>query len=57
MTLRKQQIEAAIASAAGDPAKAAVAVCKVLEDEIGLDGNGWWDNDPELRALLGVEAE
>ena len=56
MTLRKQ-IEAAIASATGDAPKAAVEVCKVLEDEIGLEGNGWWDNDPELQALLFPDAE
>lgn len=51
MTLR-QQIQSAIEATSGDTAKAAVAVCKVLEDEIGLDGNGWWGNDPELQEML-----
>ena len=41
----RELIESAIRESAGDPAKAAVAVCIVLEDEIGLSGNGWFDGD------------
>lgn len=47
MTLRSK-IEAAIESAQGETAKAALEVCRLLELEIGLQGNGWFDDDPEL---------
>lgn len=51
MTLR-QQIAEAIKAANGNPDQAAIAICRLLEDEIGLDGNGWFDNDEEMRELL-----
>ena len=52
MTLR-QKIEAAIKAQNGDVEKAAIAICRLLEDEIGLDGNGWFDDDETMRDLLG----
>jgi hypothetical protein len=52
MTLR-DKIKTAIDSAKGDSDKAAIDVCRLLEDEIGLDGNGWFDDDEEMRELLG----
>lgn len=51
MTLR-QAIEKAIQDANGDAAKAAVAICRLLENTVGLEGNGWLDDDPEMQALL-----
>jgi hypothetical protein len=27
-------------------------VCFLLEDKIGLAGNGWFDDDPEMQALF-----
>lgn len=50
MTLRTK-IEAAIRTSA-DVGQAAIAVCRVLEVEIGLGRNGWVDDDDELRGLL-----
>lgn len=38
-----------------DPEKAAVAVCLLLENEIGLYGNGWFDDDDVLEKAIGVE--
>ncbi len=52
MTLRAK-IEAEIKRHPNDPAAAAKAVCVLLEAEIGgLAGNGWFDNDPEMRAMF-----
>jgi hypothetical protein len=50
MTLRTQ-IETAIRTSP-DSERAAIAVCRLLEDEVGLAGKGWCDDDAELRALL-----
>lgn len=44
----RKEIEEAIKRCVGNPEAAAVAVCRLLEDEIGLAGNGWFDDDPEL---------
>ena len=52
MAVLREVIQAAIERANGDAAKAAIAVCVVLEDEIGLAGNGWFDNDPVVEEAL-----
>jgi len=55
MTLRnkvEKAIAEALAATPSDTKAAAIAACKIMEDEIGLDGNGWWDDDPEFQALL-----
>ncbi|MGS0567096.1 hypothetical protein [Xanthomonas oryzae] len=49
MTLR-EKIVAAIEAAKGDSEQAGMAVCRLLEDEIGLAGNGWFDDDDVLRS-------
>lgn len=51
MSLRVR-IEAALRDAGGDHKQAAIEVCRLLEDEIGLEGNGWFDDDDEMRQLL-----
>lgn len=56
MTLR-EKIEGTIRSTGGNTEQAAIAVCRLLEDEIGLAGNGWFDNDEEMLALLNDEDE
>jgi hypothetical protein len=38
-----------------DPEAAAVAVCLLLEDSIGLYGNGWFDGDQVLEKAIGAE--
>lgn len=50
MTLRKK-IEEEIKKSA-NPELAAIEICKLLEDEIGLEGNGWFDDDPEFVEML-----
>lgn len=51
MTLRNKIAEV-IKAADGDADQAAIEVCRLLEDEIGLAGNGWFDNDEEMLELL-----
>lgn len=54
MTTLRETIQIAIESSGGDAEKAAIAVCLVLEDEVGLAGNGWFDGDEIMeRALSG----
>lgn len=50
MTLRTQ-IETAIRTSP-DSGRAAIAVCRLLEDEVGLVRKGWCDDDAELLTLL-----
>lgn len=47
MSLRNL-IKEAIVNNAGDPEKTSIEVCKILENEIGLSGNGWFDDDEVL---------
>jgi len=54
MTLR-QKITDAIKTANGKPEDAGIAICLLLEDEIGLAGNGWFDDDPDMQCLLSAE--
>ena len=51
MTLR-EEIQKGIIEANGDTEKAAIAVCRLMEDTIGLNGNGWFDDDPQMQELL-----
>jgi hypothetical protein len=41
-----------IAANASSPEEVGHLVCFVLEDEIGLAGNGWFDDDPEMQVLF-----
>lgn len=54
MTLR-HKISEVIKDADGDADQAAIGVCRLLEVEIGLAGNGWFDNDEEMLELLEQE--
>lgn len=50
MTLRdkiKKAIEKSV-----DSEIASIEVCKILEDEIGLSGNGWFDDDDIMLDIL-----
>lgn len=38
-----------------DPQKAALAVCLLLENEVGLCGNGWFDGDADLLDAIRAE--
>lgn len=50
MTMRSD-VEA-ILQATPDKAEAAIAICRYFNSEVGLMGNGWFDNDPELESLI-----
>jgi hypothetical protein len=41
-----------IAEKASSPEEVGHLVCFVLEDEMGLAGNGWCDDDPEIQVLF-----
>jgi hypothetical protein len=56
MTLR-QDITEAVSDANGSPEQAAIAICRLLEEKIGLAGNGWFDDDDELLQMLSEEEE
>ena len=36
----------------GDPEATALKIVKYLDDELGLSGNGWFDNDPKALEYL-----
>lgn len=48
----RQKIEAILRSSAGNCELAAVEVCVLMEDEIGLHGNGWFDGDDVMERRL-----
>jgi hypothetical protein len=52
MTTLREKIEAAINASANDAGKAAIDVCKLLDEEIGLQGNGWFDDDAVMLSAL-----
>lgn len=53
MTLTfREKISSAINDAGGDADKAAIAICELLEEEIGLHGNGWFDDDPVILGKI-----
>lgn len=35
-----------------NPEQAAFDILKLLDEQIGLSGNGWFDDDPEMEAFL-----
>jgi hypothetical protein len=48
----REAIKAAIQEAGGDIDKAALAACVAIDNEVGLTGNGWFDDDPEVYAAI-----
>lgn len=50
-TLR-EKIEKKITESGNDSSKAAIEICILLDDEIGLIGNGWFDNDDVMHKLI-----
>lgn len=51
MALRFEIFDA-IESAQGNNEKAALAVCKLLNPLLSLEGNGWFDDDPDIMDLM-----
>jgi hypothetical protein len=52
MAIRLRGKIQAIAEKASSAEEVGHLVCYLLEDEIGLNGNGWFDDDPEMQSLL-----
>ena len=48
----REKIEEIIKESGSDTSTAAINICILLDDEIGLIGNGWFDDDDELRKLI-----
>ena len=51
MTFR-EKIEQKILASNNNPKKAAIDICIFLDEEIGLVGNGWFDDDKEIHDLI-----
>lgn len=57
MKLRKE-IEKVIREASEDRAKAAQAICALLETRFGLSDKGWFEDDPLMQqSLLALQPE
>lgn len=41
-----------ILSRVDDPSEAAKLICYHLDGELGLSGNGWFDDDPEMEPVF-----
>lgn len=41
-----------IVSSVDDPNEAAKLICYHLDYELGLSGNGWFDDDPEMEPIF-----
>ena len=52
MATLREAVEDIIKAHGENVQEAAIAVCKMLEDEIGLAGNGWFDGDEVMLAAL-----
>jgi len=52
----RKKIEDKIRDNSGDYQQAALDICLVLEKEIGLSGNGWFDDDPVVTLSI-IEKE
>lgn len=55
MPTLREDIKAIIELRQADPEQGAIEICKLLEDRIGLAGNGWFDNDPVMMQALNME--
>jgi hypothetical protein len=51
-TTLRSKIQTTLQAAQGDLHQAAIAVCRLLDHEVGLAGDGWFRDDPELLNLL-----
>lgn len=50
--LLRIQLQKIIRDANGDAAKAALAICLMLEDEMDLAEKGWFDNDLVVQEAM-----
>lgn len=48
----REKIEQKILASNGNTKKAAIDICVLLDEEIGLVGNGWFDDDKEIHDLI-----
>jgi len=52
----RERIQATIADHPNDPVQAAIAVCVLLDWDLSLSGNGWFDNDAVMEQELAKDA-
>lgn len=52
MATLREMIAEKIRLGNGDADTTAIEVCKLLEDRIGLEGNGWFDDDATMLDAL-----
>ena len=56
MSTLREKIAIKISESNGDANVASIEICKLLDYEVGLSGNGWFDNDPVMLEALGIES-
>jgi hypothetical protein len=53
----RQTIQKILESSKGaDAEQVALKICIALEDELDLEGNGWWDDDPLVLKALEIRS-
>ncbi|WP_238347424.1 MULTISPECIES: hypothetical protein [unclassified Pseudomonas] len=50
--LLRKDVEKLIREFSGEPAKAALAICVMLDDHLDLAENGWFDNDEVVQDAI-----
>lgn len=50
--LLRKNVEKSIREFSGDPAKAALAICVMLDERLDLAANGWFDNDEMVQDAI-----
>ncbi|SOC26966.1 hypothetical protein [Thalassospira xiamenensis] len=48
----RTQVEETIRKHPGDPSKAAIELCVMLDERFDLAGNGWFDDDVEVLEAI-----
>jgi hypothetical protein len=57
MTTLRESVLNKIREFGDDPERASIEICILMDDKIGLSGNGWFDNDEVMVKELGLDAE
>jgi hypothetical protein len=52
MATLREQVEKQIVESNGDSKAAAIAICKLMNRHLDMEGNGWFDNDAVMLAAL-----
>lgn len=56
--LLRKKVEKIIREFNGDPSKAAMKICVMLDEQLDLAANGWFDNDEAVQdAILAADLD